>query len=57
MKTWRDVEREEERGKRRFLDRLAETREANREIEEYDLPKEVEFPENDTTPCARGADR
>ena len=47
MKTWKELKQEEARGKRRYLERLAQTREADKEIEEYE--PEV-FPTSDDKP-------
>ncbi len=50
LKDWKELKQEEKRGKKRFLERLAQTRDADKEIEEYELPPHEEYPENDTRP-------
>lgn len=42
MKTYKDMQKEEERGKRRYLERLIEEEEAQKEIDSYE---EEEFPD------------
>jgi len=48
-KTWKEKETESLRGKRRYLERLEQTREANKEIEDFDFdtsPVEEDMPRN-----------
>jgi hypothetical protein len=42
-KTYKEIENEKSRGKKRFLERIAETKDAEKEIKEY-VPDEREFP-------------
>lgn len=50
QKSLREFMMEKERGKRRFLERMQETAEAEQEIKDF-VPEEVEYPEreNDNT--------
>ena len=45
QKSYSELEKEKARGKRRFLERVAETEEAEKLIREY-TPEPVEFPES-----------
>jgi hypothetical protein len=46
QKSLREYMMEKERGKRRFLERMQETAEAEQEIKDF-VPEEAEFPDND----------
>lgn len=35
-KTWKEQQTEQQRGRKRYIERLEQTREANKEIEEYE---------------------
>lgn len=47
-KTYREIEKEKERGRLRYLERVQEEKEADLEIKEF-VPEELEYPENDET--------
>lgn len=48
-KTWKELQNEAQRGRKRYLERLEQTREANKEIEEFTFDTEVS-PGDDTQP-------
>lgn len=49
-RTYKEQETIQERGKKRFQERVAEEKEAEREIKSYIRPKEPDTIDNDTRP-------
>ncbi len=49
-KTYKEQETLQERGKKRFQERVAEEKEAEREIKQFDLEKEKEAIDSDNRP-------
>ena len=45
-KTYKEIENEKTRGRKRYLERVQETEDAEKEIKEF-IPEQLEFPDND----------
>ncbi len=48
-KTYKEIENEKKRGRKRFLERIAETKDADKEIREF-CPEDASLPLNDEHP-------
>ncbi len=46
-KTYKEKETEKQRGKKRYLERIVEEQEADKEIEQYEKEEKPTFPERD----------